>query len=204
MLKSLKQAGYNANQVTDVVLSHLHFDHCGGTTYFDKNNLLRLTFPYAKHWVGREQWENFILPNVREGASYFLEDMLTVKDEGLLTLIDEAKEIAPGITLRLYHGHTPGQIIPFIKSNRNTVVFMADLIPLVASIPLAWVSAYDTFPVKSMQEKEQFLEEAVTHNYLLFFQHDKFNECCTLTRTQKGVREKETGKLKDLANKFVG
>lgn len=176
----LNRLGYACEDVTDVVLTHLHFDHCGGCTNFDTDGNLVLTFPNATHWVGQTQWENFLHPNVREGESYFRENMLPVEKAGKLKLISEDQCLCPEVELRIYGGHTNGQISPYFHSNGKTLVYAGDVIPVLASIPIAWVSSYDTYPITSMEEKEKMLREAVEKNQILFFEHDNYNECCTV------------------------
>ncbi|MFV0390995.1 MAG: MBL fold metallo-hydrolase [Paludibacteraceae bacterium] len=176
----LNKLGYTCEDVTDVVLTHLHFDHCGGCTYFDTDGELALTFPNAVHWVGKTQWENFIHPNVREGESYFRENMIPVENAGKLKLISEDQWLCPEVELRIYDGHTNGQISPYFHSNGKTLVYAGDVIPVLASIPIAWVSSYDTYPITSMEEKERMLGEAVEKNQILFFEHDNYSECCSV------------------------
>lgn len=196
LLKSLNSAGYKPEDITDIILTHLHFDHCGGSVQWNaKKTNLDMVFPMATHWVGKTQWENYLNPNAREGDAYFREDMLPVFNSGKLKLIEEACEIAEGISVKIYNGHTPGQLIPHIKYKERTIVFMGDLIPVKASIPLAWVSAYDCYPVTSMKEKEAFLKEALKNNYLLFFEHDLYDECCEVAQTTKGIRAGKCGSL---------
>ncbi len=177
---TLATLGYSCNDVTDVVLTHLHFDHCGGCTEYDEQKNIRLTFPHASHWVGEAQWRNSISPNVREGDSYFPENMLPVQEAGKLKLVTENLTLCRGIDLRLFNGHTPGQIAVYIHDTDKTYVFAGDVIPLAANIPLAWVSAYDTFPVTSMSDKQVMLDEAVAENQVLIFVHDAFTEACTV------------------------
>lgn len=196
LLKSLNAAGYKPGDITDMVLTHLHFDHCGGGVYYNYDRTkLELTFPNATYWVGKSQWENYLNPNVREGDAYFPEDMLPVKEAGKLKLVEDDMELAPGFSVRMFNGHTPGQILPFIRCRDKTLVYAGDLIPVAASVRLAWVSAYDSYPVISMQEKEQFLTEAVQKNYILFYEHDLYTECSLVERAQKGFKMGKTGSL---------
>ncbi len=195
---SLKNHGYSADDVTDMVLTHLHFDHCGGgVRWNDAGEKLELVFPNARYWVGEKQWQNYLNPNVREGDAYFKEDMMPVFDAGKLKLVSQSMDLVEGIRFEMADGHTPGQIIPHIDYKGRTIVYMGDLIPVMASIPLAWVSAYDSYPVTSLKEKEAFLNKALDNNYLLFFEHDLYNECCELVLTQKGARPGKRGKLSD-------
>ncbi len=195
--------GYTCSQITDVVMTHLHFDHCGGTTTlsgYEKN--VGLTFPNATVWVGRSQWENFLNPNVREGDSYFNENMMPVFDAGKLKLVDEDVQLDEHISLKLFNGHTVGQLVPYVAYNDSTtLVYVGDVIPVAASIPIAWVSAYDTFPITSMEDKEQLLAEASAHNQLLVFEHDAYVECCRVEKVNGKYRIQKQGLLSDLLTK---
>lgn len=198
---SLRQTGNTPDDITDVVLTHLHFDHCGGAVEYNENNTLITTFKNAKYWISRQQWDWAVNPNPREKASFLQENFMPIKANGQLEIIAKNFELVPGVVLRLYNGHTEGQIIPFIKYNNKTIVFLADLIPTSAHIPLSWVCAYDTKPLVAMDEKKEFLEQALANDYTLFFEHDINVECCSLKMTEKGIRPGETYKLKDfLAN----
>lgn len=177
----LNKLGYRCSDVTDVVHTHLHFDHCGSSTCYNADHSeLSLTFPNADYWVGKKQWENFKNPNIREGDSFFPENMLLVEKARKLRLIDYNHLLTPEIELRLFHGHTVGQIVPYIHTERRTFVYVGDVIPLAASIPIAWISAYDTYPIKSMEEKELLLSEVAEKNQLLIFEHDAFVEICSI------------------------
>lgn len=196
--KSLNEAGYNFEDITDMVLTHLHFDHCGYSVKRTTDNNLVPVFPNANYWVSQNQWNNYLNPNIREGAVYFKENMMPIWEAGQLKIIDQNTHLMPGVELRLYDGHTPGQIIPFIKGEQRTMVYMGDLIPLMASVPLAWVSAYDTDPLKSIEEKQAFLEEAADNGYFLFFEHDINTECCTVEKTEKGILPKADYQLEQV------
>lgn len=196
---SLEKAGYTVNDITDVILTHLHFDHAGGAIRWNENKTDYLpTFPKATYWTSSQQWDWAINPNNREKASFLKENILPIKEKGTLKLIDGDMEILPGISVRMFHGHTDGQVIPFIRYNGKTIVYMADLLPSVAHIPLPYVMSYDTRPLITMEEKEKFLNEAAGQGYILFFEHDINNECCTVEMTEKGVRMKEVFSLTDI------
>lgn len=177
----LKKLGFDCAQITDVVLTHLHFDHCGGCTIYnaDRTNI-ELTFPNATHWVGKAQWENFLNPNVREGDSYFTENMMAIEKAGKLELVTENKWICPDFEIRLFEGHTVGQLVSYIHTKENTYVYVGDVIPVAATIPISWISAYDTYPITAMTEKKKLLDEAVEKKQILFFEHDAYTECCTI------------------------
>jgi glyoxylase-like metal-dependent hydrolase (beta-lactamase superfamily II) len=174
--------GYHTGDITDVVHTHLHFDHCGGSTYKDENRNLQLTFPNAMYWVGEAQWRNSLNPNVREDDSYFPENMQKVYEDGKLILVAENLSLCPEVELRLFHGHTPGQIAVYIHAPGQTYLYPGDVIPMAANIPLAWVSAYDTYPVISMTEKKVMLDEAAEQKQILIFIHDAYTEACTVKR----------------------
>lgn len=179
----LRELGIRPEEVTDMVLTHLHFDHCGYTTLRDAvSGALSLAFPNATHWVSRRQWENFLHPNALERDSYFEENMRLVDEAGRLRLLDGDAWLAPGVELRLYDGHTPGQIVPYIHMPERTYVFAGDVIPLCASLSPEWISAYDTFPVTSYQEKIRMLDEAVRERQAIIFCHDAYTTRATVKR----------------------
>ena len=201
MEKSLAKFDYQANDITDVILSHLHFDHCGGSVKYNNDHTkLELAFPNAIHWASKQQWDWAINPNNREKASFLTENILPIKELAVLNLIEQDTEIYKGIKLRLFFGHTEGQMISFIEKEGKIIVFMADLLPAVAHLPLPYIMSYDTRPLITLTEKEMFLREAADKGYILFFEHDLYNECCTVQHTEKGVRVKETFKLSDKFN----
>ena len=185
---SLQAVNIRYDAITDVILTHLHFDHCGGAVKKNKDGNYNLTFPNATYWVSRKQWQWAMHPNQREKASYLQENFELLQESGKLCFIDDGGSFAQGIELRLYNGHSEGLIIPFIQYKGRTLVFMADLIPTVAHIPESWICGYDTQPLVSMKERKQFLTEAWQHQYILFFEHDIANECCILQDTEKGIR----------------
>lgn len=187
LLGSLNDAGFLPEDITDVILTHLHFDHDGGHVVKDDEGRLSLLFPNATHWVTQTQWDNYLDSNIREGSVYFQEDMMPVKKAGMLKTIENEGEHIPGIDFRIFNGHTPGMIVPIINYHGKKIAYTADLIPLAANIPLAWVSAYDLFPLTSIAEKKKFLNEAVEKSYILFFEHDLYHECCTLKRKKNKI-----------------
>jgi len=176
--------GIQPADVTDVVLTHLHFDHCGYSTQQDTHSKeLTVTYPKARHWVSQKQWENFLTPNALEKDSYFPENMIPVKDAGLLRLITADTLLSEGIELRLFDGHTPGQIVPYIHCPEQTYVFAGDVIPLMACLSPGWISAYDTHPVTSYNEKIRLLDEAVHEKQAVIFCHDAYTRCATIKKT---------------------
>ena len=181
----LRNRGIQPEEITDVVLTHLHFDHCGYTTQKDESTgHLFLSFPNANHWVSRKQWENFLHPNALEADSYFIENMQATYDSGKLRLIESDTNLCPGIDLRLFDGHTPGQIAPYIATPERTYVFAGDVIPLAASVSPLWISAYDTCPVVSYNEKVRMLEEATLKKQAIIYCHDAYTQCTTVKKVQ--------------------
>ncbi|TDX00155.1 MBL fold metallo-hydrolase [Dinghuibacter silviterrae] len=188
--KSLAAHGFTPNDVTDVFLTHLHFDHCGGAVLPGG----KLAFPKATYWSNETHWNWAVHPNDREKASFLRENILPIQESGQLRFLDAG---AP-FQVRLVGGHTAAMMLPQIEYKGRTLVYMADLLPSVGHLPLPYVMAYDMFPLTTLQEKKAFLEEAVENQYILYFEHDPVNECCTLGRTEKGIRAVETFALKDL------
>lgn len=198
--KSLSKFGYNSDDITDMVLTHLHFDHCGGSIKYNDMGVLVPAFRNATYWVNNLQFEWATRPNRREKASFLKENILPIQESVQLKLIEKEGEFLPNISAKIFNGHTNGQVIPHIKFNNKTIAFMADLFPSTAHIPLPWIMAYDTKPLITLKDKERFFREALEEDTILFFEHDLYNECCTLQMTEKGVRVKDTFKLKDLFN----
>lgn len=191
--KSLAAQGFTTDDITDVILTHLHFDHVGGAIRWnaDRSGYIP-TFKNATYHTSRMQWEWGTSPNNREKASFLKENILPIGETGRLNLIDGEVELFPGISIRIFNGHTDGQVIPLIRYGDNTIVYMADLLPSTAHIPLPYVMSYDTRPLITLTEKEAFMTEAAEKGYIFFFEHDIQNECCTVQLTEKGVRLKET------------
>lgn len=189
---SLAAAGFTVADITDVILTHLHFDHAGGAVKWNADRTgYEMTFPNAVYHTSRQQWEWGTSPNNREKASFLKENILPIAEHGKLSLLEGDCELFPGISVRIFNGHTDGQVIPMIRAGEKTVVYMADLLPSTAHIPLPWVMSYDTRPLLTLTEKEAFMAEAAEKGYVLFFEHDIFNECCTVESTEKGVRLKK-------------
>ena len=192
LTKGLRQRGYKPEDITDVVLTHLHADHCGGGVKRKEGGLgYELTFPEATYHVSRTHWEWALKNNVREEDSFLDENIIPIMDSGHLSLVDEEGELFPGFSVRMCYGHTPGMMIPLIKYKDKTLVFTGDLIPTVAHIPLIWNMSYDIESLKTIEEKEKLLQEALIGGYILVFQHDEHIECCTLEMTPKGIRAKD-------------
>jgi len=203
LLGSLDENGFMPEDITDVIMTHLHFDHCGGCVTFDESRTnLQLVFSNADHWVSKAQWETALNPNKRESASFLEHNIMPLLKSGKLKFIEQNGEFCNNINIRLLNGHTDGLIVPIINYNGQTIVYAADFIPAVAHLPIAWVAAYDIRPLVSMQEKQEFLTEALAQNYILFFEHDLYKECCTLQQTPKGVRELESFTLEQLKQNY--
>lgn len=198
LVKSFAQAGFKFDDVTDVIFTHLHFDHVGGAVKYNETGKLELVFKNATHYCSKAQWEWAMNPNPREGASYFKENLEPIIESGSLKLIEQEGEIFPNIFLKIVNGHTEGQIIPIIDVNGKKIVFTADFIPSAGNIPIAYIPSYDTRPLISMEEKEKFLEESVSKNYILLFEHDFYTEACTVEKTPRGIKAKETFALRDI------
>ena len=200
LTSSLNALGFSEADITDMFLSHLHFDHCGGGVKKVGEKLL-MTFPNATYWSNEDHWEWATKPNAREKASFLKENILPMKESGQLKFI-LAKEghSSPFDFMEIFYasGHTDKMMIPKIKYKQHTVCFMADLLPSTGHIPLPYVMGYDTRPLITLQEKEAFLNEAADRQYVLFLEHDAVNECCTVKRTEKGVRLDRAFPLKEI------
>ena len=204
--KSLAKYGFNRNDITDVFLTHLHFDHCGGSIIRDGEKLVP-GFRNAKFWSNSEHWNWAVYPNEREKASFLKENILPIEESGQLKFVEVA-EVEDGrlgttvftenISIRFVNGHTQAMMLPQVRYKDKTVVFMADLLPSQGHIPLPYIMGYDMFPLTTLNEKKSFLKEAVENDYILFFEHDPQYECCNLQQTPKGVRPKEFFRLEDI------
>lgn len=202
LLEGLRKRGFEPGDITDVVLTHLHADHCGGGVIRSREGAgFELTFPDAIYHVSRTQWEWALRNNPREEDAFLEENILPIGDSGHLNLVDEDCELFEGFSVRIYYGHTPGLMIPFINYKGKTLVYTGDLIPTIAHLPLIWNMSYDIESLRTIDEKSKLLEEALAGNYILVFQHDVSTECCTLRMTEKGIRAGEKGKMADLLGK---
>lgn len=197
LISSIRNAGFSETDITDQFLTHLHFDHCGGGVK-QVNGKAELTFPKAKYWSNKDHWEWATKPNNREKASFLKENIQPMQESGHLTFTEAGQSPFKQFEILYVSGHTDKMMIPKIRYKDKTICYMADLLPSVGHIPLAYVMGYDTRPLITLAEKEQFLNEAADNQYILFFQHDPVNECCTVKRTDKGVRLDRTFKLNEI------
>ncbi len=206
---SLSAHGFSRADITDVFLTHLHFDHCGGSIIRDGEKLAP-AFPNAVYWSNEDHWQWATVPNDREKASFLKENILPIKESGQLQFIPipekgmaengllSSTSFTENISIRFVNGHTDKMMLPQIQYKGRTIVYMADLLPSIGHIPLPYVMAYDMFPLTTLKEKKTFLQEAAENNYLLYYEHDPVNECCSLQITEKGVRHKECFTLNEL------
>ncbi len=198
--KSLARYGFHRHDVTDVLLTHLHFDHVGGAIVVEKNKMVP-AFKNATYWSNEQHWQWATKPNDREKASFLKENIQPIQDSGKLKFIEVKEDIAfsDSVTIRFVNGHTHAMMLPQLNHYKGkTLVYVADLLPSVGHIPIPYVMAYDMFPLTTLQEKKAFLQEALQNNFILFFEHDPLNECCTLHMTERGIRMKDTFKLEEL------
>lgn len=197
LLDSIKKAGYSHDEITDVFLTHLHFDHCGGALKWNENRTAIIpVFPNAVYWSNSRHWEWATNPNAREKASFLKENILPLKELGVLKFTDQ--ETFDVFDIIYCSGHTDHMMLPKIKYKEHTIVFMADLLPSYAHIPIPYVMAYDTRPLLTLEEKQSFLNEAYKNNYLLFFEHDPVNVLCNLKQTEKGIRMDQSINFNDI------
>ncbi len=186
LIQSLTKAGFSEDDVTDMFMTHLHFDHCGGGVRYNDSKL-ELTFKNASYWSNEDHWKWATKPNAREKASFLKENILPIEESGNLKFVQSPTAFS-FCDIFFASGHTEKMMIPRIRYKNYTICFMADLLPSVGHIPLPYVMGYDTRPLITLEEKEVFLNDAADNGYVLFLQHDPVNECCTVKRTEKGVR----------------
>ena len=196
---SLAKLGFHRDDITDVFLTHLHFDHVGGAIE-RRNEKLVPAFKNAVYWSNGKHWDWAVNPNDREKASFLKENILPIQESGQLKFIDAHDNVkfTDNIAVRFVYGHTESMMLPLITYKESKILYMADLLPTVGHLPLPYVMAYDMFPLQTLTEKKVFLDETVAENHILFLEHDPLFECCTLQQTDKGVRVKQTFKLSEL------
>ena len=189
LIEGLSNNGYSPENITDVFLTHLHADHCGGgVKRVGKGDNYDLTFPKATYHVSRSQWEWAVKNNLREADSFLEENILPIGKSGHLNLVEKDAELFPGFSVMICYGHTPGLMIPLIRYKDKTLVYTGDLMPTIAHIPLIWNMSYDIDSLKTIEEKQRLLTESLAGGYIFVFQHDEHIECCNLGMTPKGIR----------------
>ena len=209
--KSLNAIGFSKNDITDVIHTHLHFDHCGGSIDL-KDGQLVPAFQNATYWSNEQHWNWAVYPNDREKASFLKENILPIQESGRLKFVEGVKDgvnskgevqhvpstIIPELSFYIVNGHTNAMMMPAIQYKGKTIVYVADLLPSIGHLPIPYVMAYDMFPLITLLEKKTFLKEAADKDFILFFEHDPKNECCSLHYTERGIRQKEVFKLNEI------
>jgi glyoxylase-like metal-dependent hydrolase (beta-lactamase superfamily II) len=196
--ESLKKAGFSRADITDVFLTHLHFDHCGGAVRWKENKTAyELSFPNARYWSNKQHWEWAVDPNEREKASFLSENLMPIQESGQLCFVETPKtsftsDCGLGFGVLFVNGHTEKQMIPHISFRGKTLVFMADLLPTAGHLPLPYIMGYDVRPLQTLKEKKRFLSRAADENFVLFMQHDANNPLITVQHTDRGVRLHES------------
>lgn len=199
LIEGLAKRGFSPGDITDVFLTHLHADHCGGGIIRNESGKFELTFPNATYHVSRTQWNWAVKNNLREADAYLPENILPIEHSEHLNLIDKECELFPHFSIMMCYGHTPGLMIPVIDYNGRTIIYTGDLIPTISHIPVIWNMSYDIESLKTIEEKERLLKAALTNNSILIFQHDQHFECCNVTLTEKGIRAKEKFAFSEIA-----
>lgn len=200
---NLIKLGFSVDDITDVILTHLHFDHCGGAIKWNKNRTgFEPVFKNAIYWSTEKHWEWATNPNSREKASFLADNILPIQESGQLKFIERTDDFTTNVfnntDMLFVDGHTESMMIPHFNYQGKKLVFMADLLPSTGHIPLPYVMGYDTRPLLTLSEKEKFLNTAVDNDYILFLEHDSVNECCTLKRTEKGIQLDKTFSFSEL------
>ncbi len=198
LMGSLHDAGLAPEDITDVFMTHLHFDHCGGSVIRNKDGELVPAFPNATYWTHESHWDWAVHPNDREKASFLKENFVPLQESGQLKFVDETRELFPGFRIQLVSGHTEGMMIPVIEYKEHTICYMADLLPSAGHVPMPYLMAYDIRPLLTLEEKGRFLKEALQNQYILFFEHDRKHECATLKQTDRGIRIDELFPLEQI------
>lgn len=188
---SLKELGCMREDITDVIISHLHFDHAGGSTFYDEDKQLKVAFPNAVYHVQKEQYEWALNPSDRDRASYFPENYKLLEDKKVLNLLNGEHKFDGNVTLLPVNGHTKDMQMIKISDGDNTLLYLADLIPTAGHIPLPYIMGYDLFPLMTLDEKKKYLKDVSENNWMVFFEHDPYNECATVGLGAKGYNTKE-------------
>lgn len=195
---SFNEHGFSFDDVTDIIFTHLHFDHCGGTTYFDDNNELKHTFRNATYHVIESHWQTAIDPNAREKASFLPENINPIKESGRLNLVEEGHQYEPGLDSITVNGHTKGQQLPKITHDGKSIVFVADLLPTHIHVPLPWVMGYDMYPAQTLTEKNEFLKQAASEDWNLYLEHDAEQEMIRIQQDNGRFKVTEHFTLNDV------
>ncbi len=197
--KSLNKKGFSFGDVTDMVLTHLHFDHCGGSIKWNNDHTkFETTFPNASYWIAEDHWNEMLAPNPREKASFLKENIFPIQESGQLKLLKHGEKIHDAIDIIYSNGHSQSMMHPVINYNGKKVIYLADMIPTQAHIPVPYVMGYDVRPLETMSEKSSILKEAADKNHVLFFEHDPFSEACLVEQTEKGIRKKMDVKMEEM------
>lgn len=194
---SLAKHGFHRDDITDIILTHLHFDHCGGAVIREGERLLP-AFKNARFWSNEKHWNWALNPNPREKASFLKENILPIEESGQLAFLKEGDRFSQDVAMRYAYGHTEAMMLPQISYKGKTILYMADLLPSVGHIPLPYVMSYDVRPLTTMEERQSYWQEIVDNEYILFLQHDPVHACCTLKSTDKGIRLAETFALENI------
>ncbi len=202
LIESLSQQGFEPGDITDIIFSHLHFDHCGGTTYYSDDGDLKHTFPNATYHVTAKHLETATHPNAREKASFFSENIEPIAGSGRLNTVKENHEYEEGLTAIPVNGHTISQQLPVLEAEDTTIIFAADLIPTHIHVPLPWIMGYDMYPVKTLKEKERILEKAVQNNWFFYLEHDASEEVITIRRDKGKYAVRQSLKLDEINSKM--
>ncbi len=192
LITSLKKYGFTTDDITDDFLTHLHFDHCGGSVIWNsKKDGYELAFKNAQYWSNEKHWQWAVHPNAREKASFLKENILPIQESGHLKFLKEGDKLWEEFQITIVNGHTEAMMLPVLNYNGKQIIYCADLIPSAGHLPVSYVMAYDMRPLVTLEEKSLFLKEALKNNATLFFEHDLVNECCSIEQTEKGIRVKD-------------
>ncbi len=195
---SLAKHGFHRDDITDIILTHLHFDHCGGAIKRENEQLIP-AFRNAKYWSNEKHWDwATVDQNPRERASFLKENILPIQESGQLNFLAEGQSFNEKVGIRYANGHTEAMMLPQIQYKGKTILYMADLLLSVGHIPIPYVMSYDVRPLVTMDERKDYWQEIVDNEYILYLEHDPEHECCTLQHTEKGIRLKETFKLSEI------
>jgi glyoxylase-like metal-dependent hydrolase (beta-lactamase superfamily II) len=200
MDSSLAKHGFHRDDITDVFLTHLHFDHVGGAVVRNGERL-EPAFKNAVYWSNKRHWDWAVHPNEREKASFLTENMMPIQESGQLNMVEvkDGVQFTENISIRFVSGHTDAMMLPLINYKSRQVLYMADLLPSVGHLPIPYVMSYDMYPLTTMEERKKYWAEALANEYILYLEHDPLYECCTLQQTEKGIRVKETFRLSEIS-----